>query len=32
MLPDVDLMTLRLLVTLGALLLLLIGLVWGDER
>jgi hypothetical protein len=32
MLPDVDLMTLRLLVTLGALLLLLVGLVWGDER
>ena len=31
-LPEVDLTTLRLFVTLGALLLLLVGLIGGDER
>ena len=31
-LPETDLSVLRLSVTLGALLLLLFGLVWGDDR
>jgi hypothetical protein len=31
-LPEIDLGTVRLLVTLAALLLLVFGLVWGDDR
>jgi hypothetical protein len=31
-LPDVDLMPVRLVITLAALVLLLFGLVWGDDR
>jgi hypothetical protein len=31
-LPDVNLLTLRLVVSLGAMLCLLYGLIWGDDR